>query len=312
MREMKLAPTTNTKAVASPAAGGGPAAAAGVASTQAMSPSQRPSAPVEAPGTNSRESQFLNRFGNDILGVGGRSGREQLLGGSLSEQAAALSARTSTNMLGGVTHQSQSEGMALADHSILQSRAANLLALQRNQMGLLPRDGFGGFLSDQAGSAARLSVRGAFHDQHSLNSLASADPARQDALQVILQREQLIRQLQDQQRQPQHPLSAIPRQDMGNHLLNTLMSSNVPDSDTATSTQLYRQLQQVRQEQQLHQQMQQEQELHRYLQLRRQQLVNNQLSTGVTGRQNLGEAKQDLDPQDGTDDLMAYLRLNQR
>lgn len=306
LREMKLAPTTNSRAASSPAAGDGAAEAAGVASTRAMSPSQRLSVSDAAP-ANQREYPF----GNGILGVGGIS-RNQLLGGSLSQQAEALSLRAPTNMVGGATHQSPSEGMAFANNSMLQARAANLLALESNQMGLLPQDGLGNLLCDQTGSAARFSMGGAFPGRP-INSLVSTDSARQNALQVMLERERLMWQLQDQQRQPQHSHSAaIPGQDMGDHLLSTLMSSNALDADTATSNLLYGQLQQARQEQQL-QQVQQEQELQRHLQLRQQQqLLNNQLFAGAVGRQNLGETKQDHDPQDGADDLLAYLRLNQR
>ena len=279
LREMKLAPTTAVRTAATSAA-----------ATQAMSPSQRPPAP---PPPAALASQVDDLFGNDFVDIGGPT-RSQLLGGVLPQQVAA-SLRPSSNMLG---MSAQAASGPIDDNSFLQARAANLLALERNQIGLLPREDLSSFLADPAAAAAaaRFSGRAALPTRQ-MPAMASTDSVRQNALRAMMQREQLMQQFQAQQRQLQQlqqPLSS--RLGPGTPedlLLRTLAPANMSGADAIATLRL------------------------RQLQDAQRQVYAAAAAARVVGphaavRQNLGEAKQDPDPPDALDDLVAYLRQNRR
>ena len=136
-----------------------------------------------------------------------------------------------------------------------------------------------------------------------IHSLAVADSVRQDALLAMLQREELMRQLQVQQRQIQQHQ----QQFGGDHIASNLLSftGRLGADGTADFMSRHGLLHEARQARLLqNEQLLQQQEI----------LANQLLAIRAARQRNLGETKQqDLDPHDDNNDLLtSQRRLNQR
>lgn len=284
---MKLAPTTSSRTTS-----------IGVTATPAAGATSSVAQAMPDPGASS-SVQREDPFGDGRFGAGVFPGRDQLLRGLIPQQGIAASLRASNTMGNEYVHLSQSESAPFSGPSVSQARAANLIATERRRTGLPPRADLSSFVSDTMASTTRFSR----------HPLMPTDAVRQDALLAVLQREELMQQLQGHRRQRQQPYTSIWGQERGDNLASAMFPSSGSVAGGAASSLLQGQLQQARQVQQI----QQEQQLQYQLRLRQQQLLTNQLfASTVVGHQNPGETKQDPDPRDHSDDLIAYLRLNQR